>query len=102
MDTQADQDTLFLLELDELLEIPLECEHHSHGDPDSGIYHDDEGAQWYLLGTHHCGRVTGIYACDTFVYTGRDGWFQIECSVCGEDGIPFVDFYKTMTRIKGK
>lgn len=99
MELNTDQDTLIMIELEKLLDAPKECENVTHGDPDWEEYHDKEAAQWYLLGTHSCGRVTGIYACDTFVSMGSSGQVVIECYTCGEQNIPFTEFYKTITKI---
>lgn len=99
MQTSIDSETLILAELEELFDVPLECEHSTHGNPEYGDIHDDNGAAWYASGTHSCGRHVEMYMCDTLMVAGMSGKVQIICSQCREHNIPFEKYYPVRTAL---
>lgn len=97
--TETDLELLILNEVKEVLDVPLECEHETHGNPAYANIHDDEGARWYVQGGHGCGREVDMYICNRMLLAGLMGHFVIHCSKCDEDGIPFTEYYPIRTKI---
>lgn len=101
MSTEFSTDLQILLELEEVLDAPQDCEHSSHDDPSCAQHHDTNEAKWFLRGScpFNCERDrTFLYVCDTFVSQGLAGAFTINCTNCARE-TTFAKYYEA-TKIK--